>query len=160
MTGASRWAWALCLLISCQPGKPQPTPTPVPTVAPTPTPEPTVAPVDPCPTIPAHEVRIRCRAHVERGDGKTLWDCTPKWNGADILPEGDPNRQACELRATGGRPVYILAGATGDLELSLPQPKTGEANPFQFLLSGNGEAVLVCQIEGGFDACAGLTVAR
>jgi hypothetical protein len=60
---------------------------------------------------------ILCKPHVPVG----TYDCTPKYRGQPILPEGDPQRRACELKAMGGAdPTYSLE-PTGNSALSLAQ---------------------------------------
>lgn len=147
-------AWAL---VGCsQPAKPQPTPSPSATVAPTPTPTPAVIL---CPTVNVTDVKVACGTFSEQNE-KTKWDCTPKWKGLPILPEGDPNRQFCELQVLGEKPHYQLVDVSGTLTLSLPQPKTGEPNPFQFFLSGSGNGKLVCPLASGYDPCRRQAVSR
>lgn len=153
-------------ILTCDKPKPQPTPSPSPTVVATPTPTPVPTPVptptpvaDVCPVIPQNEVVIRCKPLAEQPD-KTKWDCTPRWRGQDILPEGDPNRAMCELKILGEKPSYSVVNATGTLKLSLPQPKVGEPNPFQFFLSGTGQGNLTCRLVSGYDPCQSLLVSR
>lgn len=93
-------------------------------------------PVAECPHDVCTVSEILCKIHqVNQG----LWDCTPKCpGGAPILPEGDPNRQACEKKACGGGyPTYAL-------EPGSPLTLVPTDNPFQFKIQGSGSGVVKC----------------
>lgn len=85
-----------------------------------------------CSIAPPAVDEILCKEHQATNH---IWDCTPKANGQPIRPEGTTDRAACEAEACGGTPTFSLSESTG-LELS---PRT---NPYQFKLSGSGQAKL------------------
>lgn len=95
-------------------------------------PEPAGCPVD-VPTVD----EILCKPHVPVG----VYDCTPKANGQPILPEGNPDRWACELEAMGGQPpVYTLGVLSGNITLQT------QLNPMQFKIIGSGAGTVRCTV--------------
>jgi hypothetical protein len=99
-----------------------------------PTPPPGSCPQD-VPTVD----QISCKLHQATN---AIYDCTPKANGQPILPEGDPNRSACELKAMGGQwPVYSVTGPGLTV--------APRENPMQFQLKGTGSGVVSCVVPVG-----------
>lgn len=92
-----------------------------------------------CPQSVPTVDEILCKLHQPTNH---VYDCTPKANGQPILPEGDPNRAACELKAMGGQwPVYSVSG--GALTTAARE------NPMQFQLKGTGSGVVSCVVPVG-----------
>lgn len=94
------------------------------------------------PNVPVVD-EILCKLHQATNH---IYDCTPKAHGQPILPEGHPEREACEAVSCGGVPSYVLENSNG-LTLSL------RPNPYQFKVSGTGRADLraTCPRTGGTD---------
>jgi len=83
--------------------------------------------------------QISCKLHQATN---AIYDCTPKANGQPILPEGDPNRSACELKAMGGQwPAYSVQSTTLTL--------AARDNPMQFQVKGAGSGVVSCTVPVG-----------
>ena len=110
-----------------------------------PSPPPPACPQD-VPTV----TRVDCKMQQAFG----LVDCTPKANGAPILPEGDPNRAACELKASGGSPTYSLRTDTGALSLQLTD------NPWQVVVGGKGTGFLTCHIPASSVTMCNLPISK
>jgi hypothetical protein len=92
---------------------------------------------------------ILCKLHQATNH---IYDCTPKAHGQPILPEGDPQRQVCELVAMGGAsPTFRVDGG---LEI-LPQP-----NPMQFQIKGSGSGRVTCTVPAVGHALCNLQVSR
>lgn len=108
---------------------------------------------NPAPTTCTKEVpvvdEILCKLHQSTNH---IYDCTPKYRGQPILPEGDPQRQACELKAMGGAsPTFAVDGG---LDI-LPHP-----NPLQFQIRGSGSGVVTCRVPARPGALCNLRVTR
>lgn len=104
-----------------------------------------------CPVDVPQVDEILCRLHQATN---YIVDCTPKANSQPILPEGDPNRWACELKAMGGAPpVYSLRVDAGALALVTRE------NPMQFQITGSGSGFVTCTIPAGGPFC-NLAVSR
>lgn len=88
---------------------------------------------------------LLCKEHQATNH---IWDCTPKAGGQPILPEGDPQREACERKSCGGFPSYELNPVSG---LTL----VPRDNPYQFRVAGSGTGTLncFCPATGGTDLC-------
>lgn len=114
-------------------------------VNPTPPPPPPSCPQD-VPTV----TRVDCKMQQAFG----LIDCTPKANGGPILPEGDPNRAACELKAAGGSPTYSLRTDSGALGLQLTD------NPWQVIATGKGTGFLTCHVPASSATMCNLSVTK
>jgi hypothetical protein len=94
---------------------------------------------------------ILCKPHPPIG----TYDCTPKHRGQPILPEGDPQRRACELKAMGGAdPSYTLQVTSGNLDLALT------ANPMQIKVIGSGTGQLRCTVPAVDGGLCNTTVSR
>jgi hypothetical protein len=76
------------------------------------------------------------------------WDCTPKYQGGPIRPEGDPERGACETKACAGTPTFSLSSASLNLVRF-------NDNPYQFQVKGTGGGTLncTCPAAGSQDLC-------
>jgi hypothetical protein len=114
-----------------------------------PTPGPTPPPAGECP-VPVPTVdEVLCKLHQP---GQGLYDCTPKANGQPILPEGHPDRAACEKAAMGGAyPTYQLSQASATLTLSTVE------NPMMFRIQGAGSGFVTCVTpsSAGANVCKG-----
>jgi hypothetical protein len=94
---------------------------------------------------------ILCKLHQATNH---IYDCTPKVGHPPqpVLPEGDPQRQVCELTAMGGAsPTFHV---TGGLEI-VPQP-----NPMQFQIKGSGSGRVTCTVPAVSNALCNLAVTR
>lgn len=89
---------------------------------------------------------ISCKLHQATNH---IYDCTPKYRGAPILPEGNPERSACEEKSCGGVPTYSITQPGQSVEL-VPRD-----NPYQFQLRGSGTVQLhcACPATGSADIC-------
>jgi len=113
-----------------------------------PLPTPPAACSVPVPTVD----EILCKLHHVHNN---IYDCTPKAHGQPILPEGHPERWACELEAMGGAaPVYLVQTTTGALELSYVD------NPMQFKITGAGQGVVTCTVPAVSQALCNTAVSR
>lgn len=93
--------------------------------------------------------QINCKLHQATN---FIYDCTPKAKGQPILPEGDPQRVACEIEASGGAsPTFSVDNG---LEIvTLP-------NPWQFQIRGSGTGLVTCKIPGNPNTLCNLQVER
>lgn len=111
---------------------------------------PSPPPTDACPINPPPVTRVDCKMAQPYG----LIDCTPKANGQPILPEGDPNRAACELKASGGPPTYSLRTDSGALSLQLTD------NPWQVVAQGKGTGFLTCHVPVSAQTMCNLSISK
>jgi hypothetical protein len=102
-----------------------------------------------CPIDVPVVAEVLCKLHQATN---AIYDCTPKAHGQPILPEGDPMRQVCELKAMGGAsPTFSVDGG---LSVS-PVP-----NPMQFKLSGSGSGTVRCTVPAVSGSLCNLQVTR
>ncbi|HEY6547628.1 MAG TPA: hypothetical protein VI589_06970 [Vicinamibacteria bacterium] len=110
----------------------------------------TPPPAAECPiTVPTVD-EVLCKLHQP---GQGLYDCTPKANGQPILPEGHPDRPACEKAAMGGAyPTYRL-GQEPPSALTLSTVE----NPMMFRIQGSGSGFVTCVTpsSAGKNVCKG-----
>lgn len=94
---------------------------------------------------------ILCKPHVPIG----LIDCTPKSHGQPILPEGDPRRRVCELKAMGNAdPTFRLQVQSGNLDLQ------AQPNPLQFKIVNSGTGLVTCTVPSNPNTLCNIQVSR
>lgn len=94
---------------------------------------------------------ILCKPHVPVG----LIDCTPKFKGQPILPEDDPRRRVCELKAMGNAdPTFKLQVQSGNLDIQ------AQPNPLQFKVINSGNGLVTCTVPSNPNTLCNIQVSR